>query len=73
MMSCAGRFAPTTFPTCRPSGARFPLPPGESFLFLSEQNQGDHRLYATEGRGNIAVPIFSVDTHLPAGRDAGFC
>ena len=40
--------------------------PGESLLFLSEENQGDHRLYATQGRGSIAVPLVSVDTCLPA-------
>lgn len=39
---------------------------GESFLFLSEHNQGDHRLYATRGRGSISVPIVSIDTCLPA-------
>ena len=39
--------------------------PGESFLFLSEHNQGDHRLYATKGRGSISVPIVAIDTCLP--------
>ena len=38
---------------------------GESFLFLSDQNGGDHRLYATEGRQKIAVPLLSVDQFLP--------
>ncbi len=39
---------------------------GESFLFLAEQNGGDHRLYATEGRAKIAVPILSIDQFLPS-------
>ena len=38
---------------------------GESFLFLSELNQGDHRLYATAGRRRIAVPILAIDSFLP--------
>ena len=32
--------------------------PGESFLFLSEQNGGDHRLYATVGRAKSPSPFF---------------
>ena len=46
--------------------------PGESFLFLSEQNGGDHRLYATDGREKITVPILSIDTFLPAEQTVGF-
>ena len=46
--------------------------PGESFLFLSEQNGGDHRLYATDGREKITVPILSIDTFLPPGQAVGF-
>jgi len=37
---------------------------GESLLYLSLQNQGDHRLYATKGRGSITVPIITIDTYL---------
>lgn len=37
---------------------------GESLLYLSLQNQGDHRLYATKGRGSISVPIISIDSYL---------
>ena len=46
--------------------------PGESFLFLSEQNGGDHRLYTTEGREKITVPILSIDTFLPPDQTVGF-
>ena len=46
--------------------------PGESFLFLSEQNGGDHRLYATDGRDKITVPILSVDTFLPPDQAVDF-
>lgn len=45
---------------------------GESFLFLSEDNQGDHRLYATKGRGSISVPIVSIDTCLPENTTVDF-
>lgn len=37
---------------------------GNSFLFLSELNQGDHRLYATAGRAKISVPNLSLDSFL---------
>ncbi|MDQ2799548.1 MAG: FkbM family methyltransferase, partial [Armatimonadota bacterium] len=37
---------------------------GSSFLFLSEMNQGDHRLYATAGRAKISVPNLSLDSFL---------
>lgn len=40
---------------------------GEGLLFLSELNQGDHRLYATANRRRITVPILALDSFLPAG------
>jgi FkbM family methyltransferase len=42
---------------------------GTSELFLSDTNQGDHRLYASEGReGGIPVRQVAIDEHF-AGRD----
>jgi len=47
--------------------------PGETLLFLSEDNKGDHRLYtARPSQAAISVPVVSIDTLLSGDNRVDF-
>ncbi len=47
--------------------------PGETLLFLSEDNKGDHRLYtARPHQAAISVPVVSIDALLGSGTRVDF-
>ncbi len=63
------------FAQAKPVNAAVAQEPGTTFLYLSDSNQGDHRIYnadASVETAKVSVPVVSIDTLVDSSKPVDF-